>query len=1096
MKKHMKKGFITILLILILIILSNQRIFAKNNQNSFQKVEYSEDFKKWLELSEEEKKNTMQPRMYDVLNTNINSTNPLNKLKSIKASVEPRYSLKDVIPNNLTIRNQQETNSCWAFAALSCLETNLALADYKSGMNQSKVYDFSERHMEYATSKNFKDGKINNEGYNRIVGEGGNWAFAESYLTNGTGAIIEEEMPFKNNEDIIDISEIQNKSVSSQVYDTIDFPDYQKETEENKTEIMNQIKQHIQDYGSVYAGIHGNSSSTTMFNCYNNDTGAKYCDNSIMHGIDHAVSIIGWDDNYSIDNFAENMKPKANGAWIVRNSWGEKIELSISELKEKIFEENKDYCIEQGWTESSLIPNEVITDNGYTIEGDIAYKKIGDNGLIYVSYEDANVSKTLFGIVKAEDKTKYENIYQYDRYFPAQNISYATSNIILCNVFDKKTQGTEYLTQVSLYAPETYTCKVYVNPNGSDKNKENMQFVKLEAGDTETISPGYHTLEFAKPIEIKGNKYAVAIEIQGTRNNTIYFSLEAKVDGVNTFDSVTVENNKCFITAGNDFDNSEWIDLSTLSQINPSLSNGDGTIKAFTTSKIVDESLKNIEIAVPPTKTSYLEGENFDKTGMIIKANYNDGISITLDDSSYNITNGNNLKAGQTSVMITYENKSVNQPITVEKNSVTELKIKTPPIKTEYKEGESFDKNGMEVEATYKDGTKKIITDYIIKDGNNLKTTQTEVTIEYDGKTIKQPITVTENPLMEIKVTKEPDKIKYVVGQDFDKTGMVVTGTYKDGSNYEIKDYIIENGTNLTKGQTFVTIKYENKTTTQEITVEEKSIVEITINKKPTKLTYIQNKEELDLEGGELKVTYNDGTTETIPMDSKDVTVSEFSNKTLGKIKIVVTYKSKNIEFEVEIIEEDEAENSNLDNINCNLKELKAIFYKNKPENSYSIMKIEINNIIKKLTNDSLEYYYYLSSKQNENKIENWNKVTEEQNANDKLNFTIDSRKVANFEELSENQDLYIYIKEVAKKGGNQSTLISKPLKIEVNDNTQMHVETIEDENQSSGEDNTTAPGKLPQTGAKTIIAISSIIIIITIGTIFFFKFNKVKDIK
>lgn len=172
MKKHMKKGFITILLILILIILSNQRIFAKNNQNSFQKVEYSEDFKKWLELSEEEKKNTMQPRMYDVLNTNINSTNPLNKLKSIKASVEPRYSLKDVIPNNLKIRNQQETNSCWAFAALSCLETNLALADYKSGMNQSKVYDFSERHMEYATSKNFKDGKINNEGYNRIVGEG------------------------------------------------------------------------------------------------------------------------------------------------------------------------------------------------------------------------------------------------------------------------------------------------------------------------------------------------------------------------------------------------------------------------------------------------------------------------------------------------------------------------------------------------------------------------------------------------------------------------------------------------------------------------------------------------------------------------------------------------------------------------------------------------------------------------------------------------------------------------------------------------------------------------------------------------------------
>ena len=40
-------------------------------------------------------------------------------------------------------------------------------------------------------------------------------------------------------------------------------------------------------------------------------------------GANHAVTIVGWDDNYSVDNFLEDKQPPADGAWIVRNSWGE-----------------------------------------------------------------------------------------------------------------------------------------------------------------------------------------------------------------------------------------------------------------------------------------------------------------------------------------------------------------------------------------------------------------------------------------------------------------------------------------------------------------------------------------------------------------------------------------------------------------------------------------------------------------------------------------------------------------------------------------------------------------------------------------------------
>ncbi|MBQ9005769.1 MAG: hypothetical protein IJ092_05280 [Atopobiaceae bacterium] len=37
----------------------------------------------------------------------------------------------------------------------------------------------------------------------------------------------------------------------------------------------------------------------------------------------HAVSIVGWDDNFPKENFLADHQPPADGAWIVRNSWGD-----------------------------------------------------------------------------------------------------------------------------------------------------------------------------------------------------------------------------------------------------------------------------------------------------------------------------------------------------------------------------------------------------------------------------------------------------------------------------------------------------------------------------------------------------------------------------------------------------------------------------------------------------------------------------------------------------------------------------------------------------------------------------------------------------
>ena len=1056
MNKLKKSLTVIITLLVLLLIILTKAVYGTNTKE----IEYSKEYKNWLELSDEEKEKVMQPRMYDVIPINEIPDNLLYKVKLLGASANSRYSLKDVIPDNLSIRNQQQTPSCWAFAALSSLETNLAMNNYKKGLSTPKIYDYSERHMEYATSRFFLNDKINPIGYNRTAGDGGILAWATSYLTNGSGAVLEKDMPFENNKDIIDIEQIQNKKVATQVYETIEFPDYNDNfyvKEEDRPKVINQIKTHIQNYGAVGGQIKSGIFAGINFDI-SNQTGALALSGGFA---DHAVSIVGWDDNFSIENwneFDEEKRPSKPGAWIARNSWGE---------------------------------------------------ESGKDGFIYVSYEDYHISQNLSGIIRASDEIEYDHLYQYDYYYPNKNTFFLGGKGMLCNIFDKESNNLEYLTEVQVYIPTACVCKVYVNPTGNEKDKDSLKMVSLKSGENEIVDKtGYHTIEFAEPIEITSEQFAVAIEFEPIdEEKGADLSLVEKGYS-KEYDYVTLNPGKCFILESfgykgddnnynsiYDYDWSQWQDLSEKNRIS--------TIKAFTTNTLNDNSLKNIEIVTPPTKTHYFEGENFDKTGMVVKANYNSKTKpyIILDNGSYNITDGNNLKVNQTNVTITYEDKSVNQAITVEKNSVTELKIKKSPVKTEYKEGQDFDKNGMVVEATFKDGTKKEITDYTIENGNNLKANQTYVTITYGEKTIQKKITVIQNKLMEIKVTKEPNKTKYVIGQNFDKTGMIITGTYQDKSTQEIKDYTIENGTNLVKDQSSVIIKYEEKTVEQPITVEEKIVTEIEIDKMPSKTKYIQNRENLDLTGGTIKVKYNDDSIEEIALTSDSIKISGFDNTKVGKNTITIQYETKTISLDLEIVAEVKPINSNFDNSYCKVENVKYYTYTNSNKQEYLLMDITVDKIIKNEINDSYEYYYYLSSNQNEKNIENWVKISEVNNSsNDKIMFKIDTRDMKNYSELSTSNNLYIYIKEVAIKGSNQSVKVSNAMELDSEVNIETYVndakinksnsnnKVLDTNNNKEDSDNTKAPGVLPKTGKICIIMI--FVISSFIGVTFFIRYK------
>ena len=122
-----KKMLIIFFLIVIIILLTGQKSFANNFASKIKSAEYTEEYKKYLGLSEEEKEKVLEPRMFKTFNTQAKTTNLFRIARNIGSSLETRYSLKDIIPNNVIVKDQKSTNSCWAFATLSSLETNLAL---------------------------------------------------------------------------------------------------------------------------------------------------------------------------------------------------------------------------------------------------------------------------------------------------------------------------------------------------------------------------------------------------------------------------------------------------------------------------------------------------------------------------------------------------------------------------------------------------------------------------------------------------------------------------------------------------------------------------------------------------------------------------------------------------------------------------------------------------------------------------------------------------------------------------------------------------------------------------------------------------------
>ena len=238
------------------------------------------------------------------------------------------------------------------------------------------------------------------------------------------------------------------------------------------------------------------------------------------------------------------------------------------------------------------------------------------------------------------------------------------------------------------------------------------------------------------------------------------------------------------------------------------------------------------------------------------------------------------------------------------------IEVTTNPNKTEYEEGEKFDKTGMVVTAVYSDNSKETVTDYAYTPTGSLTKNDTKITIAYKDKTATVTITVKEKtpPVVEktlerIEVTTNPNKTAYEEGEKFDKTGMVVTAVYSDNSKETVTDYAYTPTGSLTTNDTKITITYKDKTTTVTITVKEKTppVVEKTLERievttNPNKTAYEEG-EKFDKTGMVVTAVYSDNSRETVT----DYTYAPTGSLTANDKRVIITYKGKTTTISISV---------------------------------------------------------------------------------------------------------------------------------------------------------------------------------------------------
>lgn len=130
--------------------------------------------------------------------------------------------------------------------------------------------------------------------------------------------------------------------------------------------------------------------------------------------------------------------------------------------------------------------------------------------------------------------------------------------------------------------------------------------------------------------------------------------------------------------------------------------------------QLIDVDFVGIEISEAPYKVAYINGETFDKEGMVVSELYNDGTTKKLTSDQYTISNTNALTLDTTEINVTYikddQEYVATQAITVSNSLDNSELTSIVPIETFcINEGEMINFDNYRFLAKYTSGNRKVL---------------------------------------------------------------------------------------------------------------------------------------------------------------------------------------------------------------------------------------------------------------------------------------------------------------------------------------------------------------------------------------------------